>query len=452
LDPDPSSLSSSVSVVQSFLEFAPGPGLLVVTIIVLAFSLFASALFAGSDIALFGSASRNRSEHERSSARLRRRLAALRGDGQTILVTVALVNTLLTILVAVLGALVAGSIARGTGAAPEIVLAAEVIVITIILGSLGILAPRILAERRPELFLRAASLPVSATHTVLNPASHFMARSSDSIRDRIRGSAVKRSTDDLKSIAELGEEHGTLEDTERELIHSIVEFGTMTVREVMVSRLDIVALPMTANVQEAIEIIRESGHSRLPLYVEHLDNIAGIVYAKDLLPYLGNGDRKHIDWSRLARSPMFVPTSKKLDDLLRDFQSKKTHIAIVVDEYGGTAGLVTLEDLLEEIVGDIRDEHDEGEAPMIESMGNDVYRVDARVNLDDLNEELGTAIDTDEFDFETLGGLVFHVTGAIPEDGEEVEFENLRMRVEGVENHRIGFITVKITNEANDSR
>ena len=204
------------------------------------------------------------------------------------------------------------------------------------------------------------------------------------------------------------------------------------------------ALPVTADIGEALELIRNTGHSRIPLYADHLDNMLGIVYAKDLLPYLlgANGDTS-LDWMEVARPAIFVPPGKKLDDLLKDLQAKKTHMAVVVDEYGGTAGLVTLEDILEEIVGEIRDEHDETEEQLYERLDDATYLFDARIDLDDVNELLGASLDTEAYNFETLGGLIFHEMGAIPEKDNTMEIEGLVMRVVTVENNRIGRVHVR---------
>jgi len=261
---------------------------------------------------------------------------------------------------------------------------------------------------------------------------------------RFEGINERISAEDLKTIAEIGEASGTLEQEEKDLIHSIVEFGETSVREIMISRLDIVALNVNSTIDEAIQVIRNSAHSRLPLYVEHLDNILGIVYAKDLLRFrTEQPDDTTIDWTRIARPAIFVPLGKMLDDLLNDFQAKRTHIALVVDEYGGTAGLVTLEDVLEEIVGEIRDEHDEDEEELIEKKGDHVFLIDARIDLDDLNESLELELPTDDFDFETLGGLIFHLAGEIPQLGDTFSNENLDLTVAEVENNRI--LKVQIT-------
>jgi CBS domain containing-hemolysin-like protein len=224
-----------------------------------------------------------------------------------------------------------------------------------------------------------------------------------------------------------------------------MDFGETAVREVMVSRLDIDALPVTASLKDALELIQNSGHSRLPLYEEHLDNILGIIYVKDLLPYLASGNGVPTpDWRDIARKPLFVPVSKPLDDLLRIFQAEKTHLAIVVDEYGGTAGVATMEDLLEEIVGDIRDEYDQAEEDLHERLDDQTHVFDARIHLDDLSDVLNIELDLEKYDFETLGGLIFHLTGEFPEPGDEVVYEPLRMRIESTDNHRIGRVLVRI--------
>ncbi|MEL6772100.1 MAG: hemolysin family protein [Bacteroidota bacterium] len=234
-----------------------------------------------------------------------------------------------------------------------------------------------------------------------------------------------------------------LDDNERAILTSLIEFGDTTVREVMISRLDVQALDASASLDEAVALVRESGHSRFPLYDEHLDRILGVVFAKDLLSYLGPDAPAPTRWGRIARRPLFVPEDKRLDEMLRLFRSTGTHIAIVVDEYGGTAGLVTLEDILEEIVGDIRDEHDAPEPQPCQQIADDLFRVDARIHLEELAECVETDLDAEAFDFESLGGLVFHLAGEVPEEGDTVRFEDLEIEVEAVEQHRIRQVLVR---------
>ncbi|HLA63457.1 MAG TPA: hemolysin family protein, partial [Rhodothermales bacterium] len=282
----------------------------------------------------------------------------------------------------------------------------------------------------------ALSLPVYLLTRLALPIVRPLTR----LRTRERAAPAPISAEEVHALAAVGEEEGTLGEEEAALIHSLLEFGDTYAIEAMVSRVDMEALPVTATLDEALALIRASGHSRFPLYGSSLDDILGMVYAKDLLPLTGPDQPQDgtVDWRTLARPARFIPPSRRLDDLLDDFRTSKTHIAIVLDEYGGTLGLITLEDLMEEVVGEIRDELDSPEdEAQFASVGVDTYRADAALDLDDLFELLGMDVDTEDFDFETLGGLVFHLSGLVPEPGDEVTFRNLRLRVEHVEENRI---------------
>ena len=244
-----------------------------------------------------------------------------------------------------------------------------------------------------------------------------------------------------KSIEKLGLEFSTseniLEEDEREMIHGIVELGQTEVREVMVPRVEIVGIECGSPIHEAVEIIRKSGHSRFPLFEESLDNIKGILYAKDLLSHLVDGGG--IDLSKIARKPYFIPENIKLDKLLRDMKKRRLHIAIVVDEYGGTSGLVTMEDILEEIVGEIEDEYD-GEPPAILRQSPGVYLVGGSVTIADLNDEAG--LDLPEEEFETVGGLMYDLVGSIPEKGRAIEYHNITFIAERIEGQRIAKVRI----------
>jgi CBS domain containing-hemolysin-like protein len=200
-------------------------------------------------------------------------------------------------------------------------------------------------------------------------------------------------------------------------------------------------LPNTASAQEVIQLVKEKGHSRLPIYNENLDNVAGLIHVKDLLSHFENGDRQ-IDIGSLLRPATFVPEGKKIDDLLRQFQKEKSHMAIVVDEYGGTAGLVTLEDVLEEIVGEIQDEYDR-EVPLTQKVDEDTLVADAKINISELNEHLGNEPIPETEDYETLGGFIFDQIGELPRPGEIVDYGNLRFKVEELSGNRIGRIRIE---------
>jgi CBS domain containing-hemolysin-like protein len=240
---------------------------------------------------------------------------------------------------------------------------------------------------------------------------------------------------------EVSEDRGALEAEEKEMIQGIFEFSETTVREIMVPRVDIISLPLTAGVEDVIRILKEEGHSRLPIYRDNLDNIAGIIHVKDLLPYLQNGQVK-VELAAVLRQAHFVPEGKKIDDLLRQFQREKFHMAIVVDEYGGTAGLVTLEDVLEEIVGEIQDEYDT-ETPLFQKLDNDTFLADARINIWEVNEILGDRLIPEEEDYETLGGFIFSLTGNLPRPKESFDYGDLHFVVEELSGKRIGKIRIE---------
>lgn len=240
--------------------------------------------------------------------------------------------------------------------------------------------------------------------------------------------------EEIKMLVDAGSEGGVIEDEEKEMIYSIFQFGDTLAREVMVPRIDVAALEMDTPLQEALNTIVEAGHSRIPVYEQSIDHIKGLLYAKDLLKLWREGpmDRPIKD---LLRPAYFVPESKKAVDLLADMQQRNIHLAIVVDEYGGTAGVVTLEDLIEEIVGEIRDEYDTDEEEVYEKVGENEYIFDAGIDLDDLNRLLNANLPTDESD--TLAGYVFSKLGEVPAEGAKLEEGDLRMEVLSVDDRRI---------------
>jgi CBS domain containing-hemolysin-like protein len=255
------------------------------------------------------------------------------------------------------------------------------------------------------------------------------------------------SEEDIRSMAEVASEEEAIEEREKEMIHSIFEFGDTVVRDVMVPRPDIVAIDASRSFNDVLDRVILHGYSRIPLYRENLDDIVGVVYAKDVLRQIhaGRHDGRLED---IARKPFFVPESKKVAELLRDMQKEKFHMAIVVDEFGSVAGLVTLEDLLEEIVGEIFDEYDR-EEPNIEPAGENRFRVNARLPVDELNELLDLDLPNSEWD--TVGGLMMGVLGRLPEQGEQVEYDGLRFSAERVHGRRIAKVMVeRINGEAGE--
>ena len=233
--------------------------------------------------------------------------------------------------------------------------------------------------------------------------------------------------EELLSVVEEGEKEGVVDEEEKEMIASVLEFRDTTVGEIMTPRTDVVAIEAVKTVPEAVEIIHLAGHSRFPVYEESIDRVVGMLYAKDLLahvenPSLDKNIRTHL------RKPFFVPESKCLRDLLHDFQNQKVHMAVVLDEYGGTAGIVTIEDILEELVGEIADEYETPQAESIQRIDEHTVEIDARVHVDELNDEFNLSLPEDE-DYETVGGFAFSVFGHIPQSGEMFQTGNLQFTV-----------------------
>ena len=234
------------------------------------------------------------------------------------------------------------------------------------------------------------------------------------------------------------------------MIHAVIELGDQRIHEVMVPRIAMVTLPASATFEEAIDTVIEEGHSRIPVYEETIDEIVGILYAKDLLPFLKGSADERPALRSLLRTPVFVPESMSVDDLLHEFQRRKVHIAIVLDEYGGTAGLVTIEDLLEEIVGEIQDEYDE-EEPLIVRLSDDEARIDGRADVDDLAELFDTDLGLeDEDEYDTVGGLIYHRIGGVPKPGDQVEVDGLTLTVETTDGRRVGKVLAVRDRDARD--
>lgn len=239
--------------------------------------------------------------------------------------------------------------------------------------------------------------------------------------------------DEIIRFISVGEVEGLIEEEEKEMIHSIFEFDDTVVREVMVPRIDIASVDRESTIEDIVEIIIKNGHSRIPVFRETIDNITGIIYAKDLLQFVKK-DLKDADIDELLRPAYYVPESKKVNQLFREMKNGKIHMAIVLDEYGGTAGIVTIEDLIEEIVGDIQDEYDFEDVDY-NFITEQELMVDAKMPVDELNDLLDIALPEDDYD--TLGGLILNHLGYVPNIGEEIVFDKIRIKIEEMSNHRI---------------
>ena len=246
--------------------------------------------------------------------------------------------------------------------------------------------------------------------------------------------------DEIREMIDVAESDEVIEESERAMIHSIFELGDTVVREIMVPRPDMVTVPRDGQLSDVLDTMLRVGHSRIPVYGEDRDTIVGLIYAKDVLRRIHQRGDEEGPWDDLMRPVHFVPELMPVDALLKELQSSKVHLAIVVDEYGTTAGLVTIEDVLEEIVGEIVDEYDR-EEPLVQDLGGDTWRLDARLPVDELNDLVGTSLPDDEWD--TVGGLLFGLLGHVPSPGERVETEGVRLIAERLRGRRISTVLVK---------
>ncbi len=318
-----------------------------------------------------------------------------------------------------------------------------VVLLTLVMVVFGELLPKSLALRNPEkTALRLAPL-FRIVYCLLSPVVEILVILSRLIAPLSGGEhlglgAPFVTEEEIKTMVDAGEEDGAIEEDEKEMIFSIFEFNDTLAREIMVPRIDVTALDVTSSLTEAIDISLNKGFSRIPVYQDTIDDIIGLLYAKDLLRYLREGDTE-IELKSLLRPAYFVPESKELDELLQEMRKQKIHLSIVVDEYGGMAGIVTIEDIIEEIVGEILDEYDV-EEPFAQLLSENEAILNARIDLDDLNKLLGASFPTDEAD--TLGGLIYNELGKVPVKGDSVQIQGFCIKVISVLGRRINKVLV----------
>lgn len=429
-----------------------GAGLTLRVLLIVLF-IFANFFFAASEIAIV-SARRTRlrqladEEHNRRAAVA---LGLLKHPSR-FLATIQVGVTLAGFFISAIGAVsIAGVVADVLATVPIPIVAeaagplglaivtVSVAFVTLVLGEL---VPKNLAVTHSERIALATAVPIELISRIMAPFIAVVTASTDAIlfllgsRERARIPEVTQ--EEIRSIIEAGEEEGVVEPLERRMIQGIFDFTETRVHEVMTPRTDVVAIEITASVEEALRAFVKSGHSRMPVFRDSLDDVLGVLYAKDLLKGLGFplGGQSIID---LLRPAMFVPESKLVSELLVEFQRSKTHMAIVVDEYGGTGGVVTLEDLLEEIVGEIHDEYDIVEK-RIEIIEPNQAVVNGKVTVDELNEALGLELEAEGVD--TVGGLILSHLGRFPNPNEEVRVNGTILTVLSVHGRRIGLVRV----------
>ncbi len=318
----------------------------------------------------------------------------------------------------------------------------ETILISIVVLIFCEITPKTAAVQNPLRWARIFVNPVRAAAWLLTPIVWSLGAITNFLV-RIVGGQMKHrgpfvTEEELRLLVTVGEEEGVLEEEETEMIHSIFEFADTTVREVMIPRIDMVTLESDATVDDAVDLALEAGFSRIPVYEENIDNIIGVLYTKDMLKQLREG-HDNLLIRDLVRPAYFVPETKKLDDLLREIKQKHVHMVIVVDEYGSVAGLVTIEDLVEEIVGDIQDEYDR-EEKLYEQVNENEFICDAKISIEDFNELMGQELD--DRDYETLGGFLYAQLDKIPNAGDTITFNNLIFTVLATRGRRITKVSV----------
>jgi len=415
-------------------------------LLVILCGLILSGLYSGSEVAFFSLASSTDKLETDSGADNYSKdqlIIKMLEFPRRLLATILIGNTFANIITSVMAALLTGKIVAQLGLPEVLVYTVEILVITFMIIVLSEIIPKIVAINDDLNVSRKMSPFIYTCYVGLAPVSRLIAYNTKILESFLPDPISKITSHDIKTMAEVGELEGSIHGEEREIIENVIEFSNTSVREIMTSRVNIVSISIDDSLGDVVELIREKGLSRMPLINQELDNIEGIIYSKDVLAYLNSSiETITINWKSIARRALFIPATKKLDDLLRDFQQEKTHIAIVVDEYGGTEGLITLDDILEEIVGDISDEYD-FEEQLYTKLKNGTYLFDAKIDLDDVEEILDVELTEEDDEYETLGGLVYHIKERIPEVGERITFKNVLLTVHTVKNNRVRKLRVK---------
>lgn len=414
-------------------------------LIFLLISLIFSALFSGSEVALFSLDKNHFKELNEGKSLLNKYILALLENPRRLLVTILLGNTVFNVAASILAVTLAIEFAGLYQLSVELILLAQIILLTIFLLLIGEITPKLFASKNPLLFSKIIAFPLYWTSILIYPVAKILTDSIKFLASKFKIDKSKTAlhSSEIVELAEIGKEHGSIEEEEHDLIHGLVEFRSVNVREVMTPRVDVVAVSVDAKYDDVIDLINESGHSRIPVYAEDLDDIIGVLYAKDILLFLdGKKNKGSFILKNIIREVIFVPETKLISELLREFQKENKHLGIVVDEYGGTSGLVSLEDILEEIVGEIQDEYDKEEKEVIK-IDDDKYVVLGKVSIDEVNELLDKDLTNENDDYDTIGGFIFYHAGMIPDKGYELDFEGYNFKIIDVENKRINKIIIE---------
>jgi len=436
LDPDP----------LSFLPYYVSIyGALVLKVGILVLMLLCSALISGAEVAFFGLSATDINEIQERKTTRGNIVVKLLERPKKLLATILIANNAINIGTVLLFNTIGNTIfANVTTDWLRFLL--EVIVITFLILMFGEILPKVYANRNRVSFSQFMAYPLKVLDFIFSPLSLPMRSGTIFLYDKLGKQKSNLSVDHLSQALELTSEGDTTKE-EQKILEGIVSFGNTDTKQVMRPRIDIFALGEEMKFPEVISEIKKNGYSRIPVFSENMDNVLGVLYVKDLLPYI---DRKTFNWISLIREPYFVPENKKLDDLLMEFQEMKNHLAVVVDEYGGTSGIVTLEDIIEEIVGDISDEFDDEDLVYSKlddfnyifdgkTALKDFYRVVKIKNEDDFEERKGES--------ETIAGFVLEIAGSFPKKGEKILFKEYQFLVESLDKKRLKQIKITLPHE-----
>ena len=435
----------SISDISNLVVFQPITTGIVLAAILAAFLLLLSGFASGSEIAFFSLSPQDLDELEPDKRSEDSRIVMLRDDSERTLATILIANNFVNVTIIMLCNYIFGSLVKFKSEWLEFL--CITVLLTFLLLLFGEIMPKVYSRQTPLKFCRRVVGGVMFLRKLFWPLETILIRSGMLAEKVMQKENRQLSVDDLEQALELTDKNDIKE--EQSMLQGIIRFGDETAKEVMTSRQDIVDLDIRSSYTDVLKCIVENNYSRIPVYQDNTDNIRGVLYIKDLLPHLGKP--ASFRWQSLIRPPYFVPETKKIDDLLREFQDNKVHIAIVVDEFGGTCGIVTLEDILEEIVGEINDEFDEDEKTY-SKLNYNTYLFEGKTLLSDFCRIL--QIDDDEFsdvegDADTLAGLLLEIKGDFLSIHEKIDYLNYTFEVVGLEERRISRVKVIIHEKKN---
>jgi len=437
LSPEPPLLA-----IQTLSFFNPIDSSVFISLGVLLVLLGTSGLISGAEVAFFALKPHEIEDLKRQNSKRSRVISQFLSKPKELLATILITNNFVNVGIIILATFISASLFNFQGVA-WLQFLVQVIIITFLLLLFGEVLPKVYANNNAVKFVGFISLPLSIFDKLFKPLSYILVASSKIIDRKLEGKGHQLSVDDLSNALELTSDENE-DKNEKKILEGIVKFGSTDVKQIMRSRIDVTALDQKSTFDEILKTIKKTGYSRIPIYQNSFDNIKGILYIKDLLPYLNQSSK--FNWNELIREVFFVPENKKIDDLLKEFQEKKIHLAIVVDEYGGTSGIVTLEDIIEEIVGDISDEFDDDDIiySKLDALNyvfegktalNDFYRI--------LNIE-GALFENAKGESDSLAGFILELTGSIPKKNEKITFDKFTFTIEGVNKRRVTTIKVSI--------